>query len=191
MKHLNNKGMTIIEILACFIIVVIITSSLFVTLNNYKSKQQLESDRMEIIKYKNLMTKEIQDDLIKKNLKSATVEKEDITDHETIYTINLTFKDDSTNILKITKYLSAYSDEEITEENDINDYFSIEYNNIKNTLPNIGYSTNQNDKTVYDLKFNNINIKTSNNILSIYIGFYHPNFGKRYAIDIVCPINYQ
>lgn len=194
MKKLNNKGMTIIEILLCFVLVVGITTSLFSSLNSYKDKQQLESNRNAIVTYKNLLTKDIQDDLIKKGLKSTTITSTSKDDHSIEYTIKLELKDATTKYLIITKNLAAYEDEDITAETDQNDFFMIKYgpqdNTINYPLPNLGSTKNQNDKIVYDLKINNIDINTDNNILSIYIGLYHTDFGKRYAIDIVCPINY-
>lgn len=78
MKKLNNKGITIIEILLCFVLVVGITSSLFSSLNSYKNKQQLESNRNAIVTYKNLLTKDIQDDLIKKGLKDVEITSESV-----------------------------------------------------------------------------------------------------------------
>lgn len=194
MKKLNNKGITIIEILLCFVLVVGITSSLFSSLNSYKNKQQLESNRNAIVTYKNLLTKDIQDDLIKKGLKDVEITSESVNDHSIKYTITLKLKDDSFKYLIITKNLAAYEDEDITTSEDQDDYFMIQYglqdNAINYPLPNLGSTKNQNNKTVYDLKINNIDINTDNNILSIYIGLYHADFGKRYAIDIVCPINY-
>lgn len=49
------------------------------------------------------------------------------------------------------------------------------------------------------LQINNIAISITNeadpdvesHVLNIYIGFYHPNLGTKYAINIVCPIDYQ
>ena len=192
MKKLNNKGITIIEILLCFVLVIGITASLFSSLNNYKEKQQLESNRNAITTYKNLLTKDIQDDLIYKKLKSATVTTTSENDHSIKYKIDLLLENNVTNVLTITKKLAAYPDEVVTIDQD--DFFMIEYMNEgkleKYPLPNLGSSKNQNNKTIYDLKINNIGINTNNNILSIYIGLYHPEFGKRYAIDIVSPINY-
>lgn len=68
MKKLNNKGMTIIEILVCFIIVSIISASIYSTVSNYNDKKNLESNKQEIYKFKNLLTKEIYDDIVYKGL---------------------------------------------------------------------------------------------------------------------------
>ena len=202
MKKLNNKGMTIVEILVCFVLVVSLSVSLFTTLNNYSSIQQLESDRSQIIKYKNLLTKEIQNDLITKKVVNAEIaepEAIDGNDRKLLYTIKFKFEDGSTKQLKIRKFLAAYSDSSINDESktdipaseDTDDLFMITYGGINYKLPNLGSYQNPNEKTVYDFKINNIDINKDNNILNLYIGFYHPNFGTRYAIDIVCPLNYQ
>ena len=50
-----------------------------------------------------------------------------------------------------------------------------------------------------DFQINNIMINISNeadpevesHVLSIYIGFYHPNLGTKYAINIITPVDYQ
>jgi len=194
MKKLNNKGITIVEILLCFVLVIGITFSLFSSLNNYKEKQQLESDRNAIVTYKNLLTKEIQDDLIMKGIKEVTNSSTSENDHSIQYNIDITLNNGEQKELIIIKNLAAYEEDEkvITDQDD---YFMIQYgdkgNTIKYPIPNLGSTKNKNDKIVYDLKINNIYISTNNNILTIYIGLYHPDFGKRYAIDIVCPINYQ
>ena len=57
-------------------------------------------------------------------------------------------------------------------------------------LPDVGYGENQCGEKVLDLRINNVDINKDNNILTIYIGFYHPDLGTRYGINIVCPINY-
>ena len=54
-------------------------------------------------------------------------------------------------------------------------------------------------QTALDFQINNVEMYVTNeedlentgNILVIYIGFYHPDFGTKYAIDIVAPLNYQ
>ena len=51
---------------------------------------------------------------------------------------------------------------------------------------------NKVETTAKDLSINNVLIGISEeNVLSIYIGFYHPELGTRYAINIVAPINYK
>lgn len=202
MIKLNNKGMTIIEILVCFVLVVSFSVGLFSTLNNYRTKMQMESNRSQIVKYKNLLTKEIQDDLIKKRLIAVDISDLDTSNkRKSKYVVDFKFLDGTSNKLIIVKELAAYSDEVISGSSaesdkipanlDIDDNFSITYNDTLYKLPNIGEYKNDNNKIVYDFKINNVSINTNDGVLSLYIGFYHPDFGTRYAIDIVCPINYQ
>ena len=65
---LNNKGMTVVELLASFIIVALIMTTLYATMNNFSDKRVEESAKESIYTYKNLLTKEIYDDIINKGL---------------------------------------------------------------------------------------------------------------------------
>ena len=76
MKKLNNKGMTLIEIIVCFVIVVVIVLSMLKVVNNYKDKQDIESYKSAIFTYKNTLTKTVWDDIIKHQ---GIVKYEDIT----------------------------------------------------------------------------------------------------------------
>ena len=53
MKRLNNKGITTIEVIVSFVIVVIITASLYSTVSNYNQKRLIESYKSKIYTYKN------------------------------------------------------------------------------------------------------------------------------------------
>lgn len=68
MKKLNNKGMTIIEVLVCFVLVAIITTSMYNSISNFNDRRNLESMKEKIINVKNLFTKQVEDDIIKKGL---------------------------------------------------------------------------------------------------------------------------
>ena len=73
MKKLSNKGMTSVEVLMAFIVVVMISVSMYSTVSAYQNKQQIESFKEKIMTYKNLLTKEVNDDLIKKGLIAVNV----------------------------------------------------------------------------------------------------------------------
>ena len=75
MKKLNNKGITTIEVIISFVLVVIISASLFTTISAYNAKRLTESYKSQIYTYKNQLTKIIQDDLIKKGLVEVTYKK--------------------------------------------------------------------------------------------------------------------
>lgn len=193
MKKLNNKGMTAIEILVCFVLLVIIVVSMYGTVSSYKNKQSIESYKEKINTYKNLLTKDIQDDLIKGGLVSANIVPATASSNK--YIVDMVLRDGSTRKLTVLRQLASDYDDPVPAASDKDDQFMISYgpsgNEIQYPIPDLGYGENANAKKVYDLRINNVNINTDNQILTIYIGFYHPNLGTRYAIDIVCPINYS
>lgn len=201
LKKLNNRGMTAVEILVCFVLMSILAVSMYSSIASYKNKQSIESAKEKIFTYKNLLTKEVQDDLIKKGLVSAEISE---TINETkgkpenlpskVFKVDFLFRDGSKKQLVINRRLASdYSVVDCASEK-INDAFSIQYGEEGNLmtydLPDVGYGENQCGEKVLDLRINNVDINKDNNILTIYIGFYHPDLGTRYGIDIVCPINY-
>ena len=96
MKKLNNRGITTIEILICFVLLAVISTSLYNTVSVYRNKQILESEKEKIYTYKNLLTKEIQDDIIKKGLTGATKNSDNTK-------LNMSFSDGSSKVLEVKK----------------------------------------------------------------------------------------
>lgn len=267
-KKLNNKGMTLVEVVVCFALVTIVLVSMYNTVSVYKTKQNIASYKETVTAYKNLLTKEIQDDLIKKGLVSANANISTSGQKET-YKVEMLFKDGSTKTLtvevqkapdafeigynnsyyvylgdmnrdgnldendknriedcktssdcsEIEKQIGDINKDDIINDEDISlfdvqkttqdeglipdqieitveshpsqdDSFKIEYGDTTYPFPDLGSSKNDYGDKVYDLRINTVEISTDNNILSIYIGFYHPELLSRYAIDIACPINY-
>lgn len=184
---LNNKGITTIEILICFILLAVISTSLYSTVSNYRNKQILESEKEKIYTYKNLLTKEIQDDIIKKGIKNA------VKNSNTVLT--LTFSDDSTKQLQINV------------DNNV-----ITYGGIKYPLPDFGKGKKGvNEIKILQIKnppYFKISVLDPSNledikyiepisgeidhtsVLQINIPFEHPDFGDKYGILIVAPFNY-
>lgn len=238
MKKLNNKGITTVEVLICFVLVVIITSSIYVTISSFNEKKTLEGYKEKIINYKNLLTKDIQDDFIKIGITHASYEKKYVyyyfdsmgniqqTEEETttigdnnveyaaskvVYIVYCTLRDGSLRQLEIEQ-LHAISSYHVGGSLDIDDYYMIRYGNpddglIDRDLPDVGHSgydgylgepcdVDAPDKEascrlIQDLSINNVLINiTDDNVLSIYIGFYHPDFATKYAINIISPIDY-
>lgn len=211
MKKLNNKGMTIVEILVCFLLVTFITVSLFTTVSSFNNKRSIESVKADLLQYRNDIDKMLEDDLIHKGLTNAKVTPTNASGAIT-YTINLTFRDGTTKVLKIFsqragEYGSAGSSDDTSGTATCtghNDMFYIEYGSnasdtIRYTLPNVGefvnneckdFAGNTKPETIYDLRFNTITVSNSDNVLFIYINFYHPELGNDYSINIVAPINY-
>lgn len=217
-KKLNNKGMTTVEILISFVLVALISTSLYTTISNYNRKMDREAFKLEINKYKNILTKEIQDDIIKGGLISAQIKEfhsSNATQPDDIYVVDLELKDHSVKRLAVRRRLAELyiKDASDTNSSKIDDYFMIYYgkpsvayasinnSNYKNGLeefpiPDVGYG--ENDQTcgsrncrVKDLRLTNVILKNENQVLSIFLGFQHIDEGTKYAINIVSPINYK
>ena len=196
---LNNKGVTTIEILISFVLLAIIVVSLYGSVESYKNKQNIESEKNQIMTYKNLLTKEIQDDLIMKGLIEVTVKHQPFVavpiTPET-YTVDFSFRDGTKSQLIVKRVLANdYGVEgsgDCTSER--KDYFSISYGPeddlTEYELPDLGSGKNNEGCKVLDLRMSDININTDNDILTIDIRFYHPDFSTKYGIDIACPINF-
>lgn len=209
MKRLNNKGITTIEVLICFVLVVIISVSIYATVFSFNEKKIIEGYKEQIYNYKNILTQDIQDDFIKIGLTHAKYER--TTDGEkVIHTVFCSLRDGSQRKLVVEQLLAA-SSFHIGGSYTTDDYFMIKYGEpddlIDRDLPDLGHSgydpvekricdvddpeRDINCRKIQDLSINNVMINiTDDNVLSIYIGFYHPDFGTRYAINIVCPIDY-
>ena len=73
MMKLNSKAMTTIEILLAFTLVAIVATSMLNVVLSYKTREEIESVNSVIVRYKNTITKVVQDDVVKKHLEAATV----------------------------------------------------------------------------------------------------------------------
>ena len=71
-EKINNKGITAIELLVCFIIVSVIVVSLFDLIMSYRNREQIEEINNEVVAFANNLQKVIQDDLIKGHLVNVT-----------------------------------------------------------------------------------------------------------------------
>lgn len=193
MKRLNNKGITTVEVLICFVLVVIITVSMYAIISNFNERKIIEGYKEELYDYKNILTKDIQDDFIKIGLSHVKYDREEDGDRIK-HTLTCNLKDGTTKILYIEQ-LYAYSSYHTSGSTTEDDHFSIQYGTaldmINYPLPDLGSYKNEYGNKVLDLSINNVFISVDdNNVLSLYIGFYHPELDTKYAINIVCPIDY-
>ena len=108
---INNKGLTLVELIIAFVILVMFLFGMLEIVLSIKSKASDELFSRDMVTFKDTLIKTIEDDLIKKELVDATC-----TDN-TRCTFN--FKNDMTSNLTINK-----------------DTKTIEYNGIKYEIPN-------------------------------------------------------
>ncbi len=205
---LNNKGITTIEVLLCFVIIVIISVSMYNTVSTYNDKRIIEGYKQEVISYKNNLTKIIQDDFIKIGLTHATYERTvNDLDGTVTYILTCSLKDGTSRQL-IVEQRFGESIYHVGGTKNQDDKFMIKYgiysenpeetDLIEYPIPDLGEieipanpSQGIEKHIAKDLSINNVLISIQDeNILSIYIGFYHPELATKYAISIVSPINF-
>ena len=195
-KKLNNKGISTAEVLVCFVLIVLVSSSIYSIVSTSKNKQQVESFKEKVVTYKNLLTKEINNDLIKNGLIAASYNGSDtvtmnlkngetkcLTIDQTIYT---------PNFLSNFNYQGGVSCSAGTCSSEV---FKVGYGDcgseVYYPLPDLGSSFNTNNQEILDLRIADYDVNTSNQVLSINIRFYHPELGYKYGIDIVNPIDFS
>lgn len=192
MKKLNNKGMTLIEIIVCFVIVVVIVLSMLKVVNNYKDKQDIESYKSAIFTYKNTLTKTIWDDIIKHK---GIIKYEDVTTNYNTYGIEIEYKfyfrDGKSSMLTIFKRIVATKDVDRIDESDSEYYilYGPEGKQEKFEFPSI-YNVQFNQCVVNDIEFSGEGAKKKGKMIHIYVGIYNPDLqiGDKYnVLDIYTP----
>ena len=168
MKRLNNKGMTAVELLVCFIIVSTIVVSMFNLIMNYRNREQIEEINDEVTNYINNLQKDIQDDLIKGHLVSVDNISED--------SYSATFSFDTPE-----SYQSSIN---INPTNGVISYGRVG-NVIDYKIPAIADLNLSSDSKIEYVTSSTVNY------LKITITLTHPNFdNEEYTFTITCPINY-
>lgn len=204
-RKLNNKGMTAIEILVTFLIVAVIVVSLYDGIITLKEKETISSYKLSLVTYRDLLTKDIQDDLIKIGLAGAEVSP--LGDNSG-YRVTMTLRDGSKRILEVKQQFGCNAADVIEEDEvctkagigrDTSDHFSISYGPIGDVveypLPDLGSEELPNlhssgSHTIFSLRINEVDISTANQVFSLRVTLYHPDLGSKYSIDIVSPTNY-
>lgn len=207
-RKLDNKGMTLIELVICFVVVAIIVISLLNTIMNIKAKEQTEDIRKTVISYKNVITKVIQTDIIKNDLKAYT-DKEptsgaNSTSNEE-WVLNMEFNepfcsDASGGVTKKELKIVRGNRENYIVYPDIVqnvDGICVSQNvkyKLETTTDVYDVDVSSSDKTgktkYSDIRFAYVSVKTYGNIFTLDIPIYHSELGTKYHVKIVAPLNY-
>lgn len=188
----KNAGFTIVEIIITFAVAVVIIASLYISISNLRSKQEIASYKNSITTYRDLFLKDIGRDITIYKLNS--IEKGS-SDNEYIFH----YKYNGYNYdkkLVLEKRDSSYDipkNPDICNSNNptkIND--TIIYGDEKYPLPFLDSDLIRINGTCN--KINSLKIESIEQInstdpdwLKFSIKIYHPDFGYRYSINIVSP----
>jgi len=120
MNKLNNKGLSVVEFIVVFVILMVLVFGMMNSIMGLKDSNNTTNISKELLEYKSTLTKVINDDLIKRKFKE--IKKCDTLGYSV--TCNLSFEDETTSTLIIN-----------TNTNEEGDYV-ISYNNQNYPIPN-------------------------------------------------------
>ena len=158
---LNNKGMSIVELIISFIILMAIILGMFQIIYSLNQDTLNLKKEKELLEYKTILTSKIQDDLIMLKYKKFT-SCTNITENDNITCKNLVFDD-------VTKQLLI----NISEK-------TITYDNINYEIPNNDY-----------LDFIDVSVESDGDFLKIMIPIYRKAIDYNYGIKIVHPLDLE
>lgn len=104
---LNNKGISIIEIVLTFALIMAMVIGMLTIVFNYRDKASVSLEKLEMDTFKNTLTKEIQDDILTKGLKEINEGGECVTNTELNSCVNLVFLDDTQKAFGVSKVDSS------------------------------------------------------------------------------------
>lgn len=205
-KKLNNRGLTVVEIIVCFALTSVIIVSMFNVVNNYRTKQDEESYKTDIVTYKNTITKVIQSDIINNlGVVSAKISPtgSDENDYNYEQTITLTYSNGNKTTIKVLNNTKCYDVNPATKEKQL-DQSCNDRNSSNIDTQNSEYyieitdSNNTKEKFVlpkiFYLRFNSVELTTGEEepdktgIVKIHVGLIHPDLGSDYdALNIITP----
>ena len=212
MKKLNKKGMSIIELLVCFVIVTIVAITLLNTLMEYKSEEQIENTKSYVETYKNTVSRVIQSDITDYGLKGVSnITMTDTTDTndkgETVsgrkLEATLEFSRnfyDGTNQKKLVIFRSDKLNY-IMYQDHVQDGATNKLQDVKYELKPTSMiydidpsdNSNTNKKEYNDLRFEFLNERMigikNNNTFYLDIPISHSELGGEYHIKVVAPLN--
>ncbi len=173
----DNRGFTVIELILSFIFVFTLAFSMYQLLFSYRTRQNTESIRSQMLDYRDQVTLAIQNDIVEKNLKS--IESCYIGGNVVNRCIVLNFNDN-------TKKKLSVEDGTVTYDGNDYDIKYIKYDNIIYQSPDaillefgngyIYHETQEADEIENDIT-----------IYRISIPIYHNDLSGNYGINIVAP----
>ncbi len=187
---LNNKGMSIIEIVLTFALIMVMVIGMLTIVMSYRDKASLSIKKLEMDTFKNTLTKDIQDDILKLGIEEVNMDGECATITGLSRCVNIVFKDGSQKVFGTS--LINVNDRDSIENKFL--YYDGEKYKLHDTLP----EKIPNGRTILD--FQSITIEDNNilstdsailtdgtvvNIYSIDVYVSHIDFEEDFGIHIV------
>ena len=176
---LDKKGFTVIELILCFILVMFLALSLFALVNNYKTKQQTESIKRDMLSFQNKLTQDIYQDTIERkvnNINSCLDPNGEVIKQ----CIDINFLDGTTKQLKVEQIK-----EQTEEDGTVFEFetFNILYGGVKYKNPDPKFAKIVSDyMLISTVEEDNIEY---GKLYHIKIRISHQNLEEEFVVDIV------
>ena len=190
MFKLNNKGMSIVEIVVTFSIIMIISVGLLSIVVNYRNKISVSLERLKLDTFKNNVTQDIYNDILNLGVTEINTAGECSTLTDLNRCVNIVFQDGSERVFGTSKV-------EANNKNSIEEKF-VYYDGIKYKLKDYLPDNKPSGRVWKDLEAISINDDailsssstvledgTKINIYRIDIGIEHIDFTDDFGIHIV------
>lgn len=200
---LNNKGLTVIELILCFTVLIVLVFGMFNVVLDIKDYSETKEIEQELLGFKNRIIYMIQDDLINKGLKNTS--NTCPSSYEKKYStkcLKITFNDNDIKYLIIepsTKIIN-YGDEtykipnstiiEFLDETNIGLCTNTTITNNKNSYKNKTDCENNGFTWIGNFDtYQNITFTNKDNVLTIDVPYYEIDGTTNYGFKIIHPYN--
>lgn len=201
-KQMNNKGMTLVELIAAFVITSVIVVAVFTSITSYRNRAQTASIKKEIISYKNTVTQAIQRDISQYGIKKAYIANIHYINTDTINIILSDGRTKQINIVHSYQDSSGNITRSYIQYNDSikQDDGTFKEQEVRYYLPYYGDIMNKDgtfkQSSVRFGNLNDINIRADTDdspetaVIKITIPIYFSE-GQNQDITILAPVNYS
>lgn len=190
MKKLNNHGMSIVEIVLTFTLIMILVSGMLVIVVNYRTKVSISLERLKMDTFKNNLTQDIYNDILTLGLAEINNEGECAT-LSLNRCINLVFQDGSEKAFGTSKVLANNKDSVV---NKYLYYDGIKYK-LKDDIPNTTLPSGRTyldlqainimDDNIFDSTYTVLEDGTKVYLYSINVEISHVDFKEDFGIHIL------
>ncbi len=174
MVKINNKGLSLVEVVLAMAVVSGVVISMFHVIMTYQTEEVEETIKSDIIEYKNIMTKIVQDDIIYHNLQAVALEAKTSSK----YTFKLYFKKPFGSIYYKTLTINSSDTNVSSNYIEYQDYKGSGMSTIHYELPNVDANPNCNSTECNISRFSSINT----NINVVDTGTYR-DYSNKYILD--------
>ncbi len=190
MKALNNKGMSIIEVVITFTLIMFFATGLLIIIVNYRNTVSVSLEKLKLDTFKDSISQDINNDILTLGLREVNTEGECSTLTDLNRCVNFVFKDGTQKAFGTSKVIANNKDSII---NKYLYYDGLKYK-LKDSLPDKipadrTYADLQQisifDGNILEHTYTVLEDGTKINIYSVNVSVFHVDFNDDFGVHIV------